>query len=239
MDNVRRSFPVISHLVLVALLILVWEKLPDGVKDLLATRLKEPPSASTASFIGYCVTAVAIVLLVFFFEWFSRRPFFAMWSKDRDLAKFEGIWAQKTSIERPFSIAVIQFNLRKVCWEYNGVGYNDDFTPGAVWYSTSQTYNSTERDWYFAGTARLLAKEHKDATFTVVPLLHTPHGAVDHLTGRVADIGAGGRRRIFDILTMRRAALPPDFAHHVATPDTMQALTPQQVRDILSKAQLM
>ena len=122
MRTLNRVIPIIFHLVLIALLIWVWEEIPNGVKELFA----KPPSPIAISIIAYAVTIFLMIAIVFGYEWLSTTPILAKWFKNRELAKFEGKWAQKTSLsDRPFSIGLIQFNGISESWEYSGVGFDE------------------------------------------------------------------------------------------------------------------
>lgn len=238
METFKRAVPVVSHLILVAVLVLVWEKAPDAVRDLITERLKATPSAAVLSTLEYIVTIILLVVIVFIFERVSSLRVWASLSRDDLLKTFEGEWVQQISLaERPFSIGLIRFDAASERWEYNGVGFGKDLRPAATWHSSSLRYDRPEHAWYFAGTARLLDEQNKDARYTVVPILHLPQGASDQLTGTVADIGAGGQRTIFDIRVMKR--IPKALgAGKLSTPDTIRSLSKDEVQRILTDAKL-
>ena len=86
METFKRAVPVVSHLILVAVLVLVWEKAPDAVRDLITERLKATPSAAVLSTLEYIVTIILLVVIVFIFERVSSLRVWASLSRD-DLLK--------------------------------------------------------------------------------------------------------------------------------------------------------
>jgi hypothetical protein len=134
-----------------------------------------------------------------------------------------------------FSTGLIQFNSKSARWEFRGVGFKEDLTPGATWDTTSSGYDTHLREWFFTGTARVLDEQHRDARYSVVPIINIPEGSADKLTATVADIGAGGHRRIFDI-EMTRISLPADFSGDLSTVATIRSLSKDHVKQVLSAA---
>jgi hypothetical protein len=233
MHTLKHALPTTLHLILVALIILIWEKVPDRVLESLKS-----PDPIVFSTIAYAITIGLIIAVTFVFERVFRTPVLASLSKDSNLAKFEGIWAQKISLpERPYSIGLIRFNAKSDCWEYSGVGFHPDFTPGATWHTSSSRYDDKVREWFFAGTASTV--DNRDASYTVVPIIRIPRGVSHKLTGTVADIGAGGHRLIFDILEMKRITAPSDFDGDLSSPDSITDLRSDQVQTLLFKVALL
>jgi hypothetical protein len=73
----------------------------------------------------------------------------------------------------------------------------------------------------------------------VAPTLRIPRGTVDKLTGRVSDIGADGRRHIFDIEEMKRISISTTFKGDLSSTDTICYLSPKQVEELLTEAKLL
>lgn len=239
METLKRAVPVLSHLILVAVLVLVWEKAPDAVHALVTETLGANPSKTVMYILEYVATFVLLVAIVFLFERLSSLRIWTSLVRDKSLQPFEGHWVQHISLdERPVSIGFIRFDSASERWDYNGVGFakGSEFTPAATWHTSSLRYDQHERSWYFAGTSRTL--DTKDARYTVVPILHLPQGPPDNLTGTVADIGAGGLRRIFDIRDMRRIPTGTVSDHRLATTDAIRSLSSDEVRAILKAVKL-
>jgi hypothetical protein len=94
----KRALSTIFHLVLVAVIILVWEQVPEKISQLLQT----PPGPIARSIIAYSVTIALLIFVTFLFDRLLRSTSIVEWSRDRELAKFEGKWAQKVALpERP------------------------------------------------------------------------------------------------------------------------------------------
>jgi hypothetical protein len=240
METFKRVVPVLLHLVLIAAIIFIWEFVPKELPEMVAERLKEPPNPKTLSIAAYIFAVVLILVVIYVFDHLLRTPLLALLFRDKALAKFEGTWAQKVSItDRPYSIGLIKFNANSGLWEYNGVGFVTNLTPGATWHTESLRYDQDKGLWYFGGEARILDPRQKGAIYSVVPILEIPDGPANRLTGWVADVGADRKRTIFDIEDMRPLSLPPNFSGDLSTTDTIKLLTPDQVRQLLTHAKLL
>ena len=238
MGTLRSELSLIFHLILVSVLILVWHQVPDALSDLIVRQLRTPPDPTTVSIVSYGVTIALIIGITYAFDRLLTVPRVAKWLRDAQLAKLEGIWAQRISLKaRRFSIGLIQYDSESNSWEYCGVGFDDDFKAAATWHTFSLGYKRAKRTWHFDGIACILTK--KDVQTEVAPTLRIPRGTVDKLTGRVSDIGADGRRHIFDIEEMKRISISTTFKGDLSSTDTICYLSPKQVEELLTEAKLL
>ena len=233
MKTLKIALPLVLHLVLVAVIVVVWEEVPHQVGEL-TTHITPPLSGATTKVLEYAAVFVVLIAIVLGFEWLSSRRLLVSLARDKLLRALEGEWVQRTDIkERPLSVGFIRFDAALEHWEYSGVGFDENGAPAATWETFSLRYDGVERTWYFAGVARILEGEHKDARYTVVPMLRLPRSIPDRpsLTGTVADIGVGGVRQIFDIKNMR--PVPGGTVRmRLSSTDAIRSLSPDDVHRI-------
>jgi hypothetical protein len=182
---------------------------------------------------AFCVILVGVV------EGYLRRTATQRERNQSGLKKFEGAWAQSSSIAaRPYSLSVIRFSDANQRWEYFGVGFTKDFKPAAEWQTLSLFYDKPRREWFFGGPAWLRSFDDTMKKFprtggqgSVTPILQLPSNPSVPFEGIVADFDIGQSPGPFRI-----TLFPVDARHKRTFSDvpTLLKLESDEVRRILS-----